>query len=352
MGETSKQSTSSFVFRDNSFDVLRIFSALLIVLGHIIGHLNCNVWKPLYLLWIHWPGLLCLFTLTGYLIPASLERSKSKKEFLVKRISRIYPELWVAFAVSLVAVLAMGGYGNLHYSVKDIVVWTISQVTVFQFYTPSSIEIYGVGNPNGALWTISMELQVYVVIMLVYPWLKKQKKSVWWGIGLISLLFNILYPFSEAFIPTIVYKLINVTFLPYAYIYWIGIYAYTFKDKLIPKLKKYFWYLLGGYMIWCVLNDTVLHLSFGHYCNIVSGVFICMLTLSAGYYFGNHKFKKDYSYSIYLYHMIVINVLVMFGIKGNMWAIFITYATTLAFSFISTNYVTKGNKLIRKLLLR
>lgn len=276
MGETSKQSTSSFVFGDNSFDVLRIFSALLIVLGHIIGHLNCNVWKPLYLLWIHWPGLLCLFTLTGYLIPASLERSKSKKEFLVKRISRIYPELWVAFAVSLVAVLAMGGYGNLHYSVKDIVVWTISQVTVFQFYTPSSIEIYGVGNPNGALWTISMELQVYVVIMLVYPWLKKQKKSVWWGIGLISLLFNILYPFSEAFIPTIVYKLINVTFLPYAYIYWIGIYAYTFKDKLIPKLKKYFWYLLGGYMIWCVLNDTVLHLSFGHYCNIVSGVlYVC-----------------------------------------------------------------------------
>lgn len=70
-------------------------------------------------------------------------------------------------------------------------------------------------------------------------------------------------------------------------------------------------------MIWCVLNDTVLHLSFGHYCNIVSGVFICMLTLSAGYYFGNHKFKKDYSYSIYLYHMIVINVLVMFGIKGE-----------------------------------
>ena len=126
--------------------------------------------------------------------------------------------LLITFAVSLVAVLAMGGYGNLHYSVKDIVVWTISQVTVFQFYTPSSIEIYGVGNPNGALWTISMELQVFVVIMLVYPWLKKQKKSVWWGIGLISLLFNILYPFSEAFIPTIVYKLINVTFLPYAYI--------------------------------------------------------------------------------------------------------------------------------------
>lgn len=142
-----------------------------------------------------------------------------------------------------------------------------------------TIRVSTLKNGEVRLRVMTIRPNTYVVIMLVYPWLKKQKKSVWWGIGLISLLFNILYPFSEAFIPTIVYKLINVTFLPYAYIYWIGIYAYTFKDKLIPKLKKYFWYLLGGYMIWCVLNDTVLHLSFGHYCNIVSGVFICMLTL-------------------------------------------------------------------------
>ena len=32
--------------------------------------------------------------------------------------------------------------------------------------------------------------------------------------------------------------------------------------------------------------------------NIVTGVFVCVLTLSAGYFLGNHKFKKDYSYSI------------------------------------------------------
>ena len=87
--ETSKQSTLSFAFEDNSFDVLRLISALLIVLGHIVTHLNCNVWKPLLTIQQNWPGLLCLFTLTGYLIPASLERSRTKKEFLVKRISRI-----------------------------------------------------------------------------------------------------------------------------------------------------------------------------------------------------------------------------------------------------------------------
>ena len=107
--ETSKQSTLSFAFEDNSFDILRLISALLIVLGHIVTPLNCNVWKPLLTIQQNWPGLLCLFTLTGYLIPASLERSRTKKEFLVKRISRIYPELWAAFAVSFVTVILIGG---------------------------------------------------------------------------------------------------------------------------------------------------------------------------------------------------------------------------------------------------
>ena len=351
--ETSKQSTLSFAFEDNSFDVLRLISALLIVLGHIVTHLNCNVWKPLLTIQQNWPGLLCLFTLTGYLIPASLERSRTKKEFLVKRISRIYPELWAAFAVSFVTVILMGGgYLHLQYRLKDIVAWIVSQVTFFQFYTPGSLATYGVGNPNGALWTISMEMQVYIVIMICYPWFKKQRKAVWYVIGLIAVVCNVCFPFTKQFMPNMVYKLINVTFVPYAYIYWIGMYAYTFRDEIIPKLKKGFYCLLGGYIVWCLLNRSFLHFSFGHYCNIVTGVFVCVLTLSAGYFLGNHKFKKDYSYSIYLYHMIVINLLVVIGMKENLRALVITYVVTLLLSFVSTNYVAKGNQIMRKLLLK
>lgn len=303
----------------------------------------------------NWRGLICLFTLTGYLIPASLERSKSNKEFLVKRISRIYPELWCAFAVSFVAVLVIGGgggYGGLHYSIKDLLSWIAAQLTVFQFYTPETIEAYGVGNPNGALWSISMEIQVYIVIMLVYPWLKKQKKSVWFISGVIAVLCNVLFPFTEPYLPGIVYKLINVTFIPYAYIYWIGMFAYTFKEEIIPRLKRYFWVLFACYVLWCVINSNVLHFSVGQYHNIVSGIFICVLTLSAGYYFGSHKFKKDYSYSIYLYHMIVINALVMFELKGNLTALVLTYLVTFVFSFVSTNYVARGNQLLKRVLMR
>ena len=48
MGETSKQSTSSFVFGDNSFDVLRIFSALLIEMSYQRNGLK-GFWKKRFL---------------------------------------------------------------------------------------------------------------------------------------------------------------------------------------------------------------------------------------------------------------------------------------------------------------
>lgn len=195
-----------------------------------------------------------------------------------------------------------------------------------------------------------MEMQVYIVIMICYPWLKKQRKAVWYVIGLIAVFCNVCFPFTKQFMPDMVYKLINVTFVPYAYIYLIGMYVYTFRDEIIPKLKKGFYCLLGGYIAWCFINRSFLHFSFGHYCNIVTGVFVCVLTLSAGYYLGNHKFKKDYSYSIYLYHMVVINLLVVIGMKENLLALVITYVVTLLLSFVSTNYVAKGNLIIKNIL--
>ena len=48
MGENVKTEIqeSALQFGENSFDVLRLISALLIVLGHIVTHLDCEVLKP------------------------------------------------------------------------------------------------------------------------------------------------------------------------------------------------------------------------------------------------------------------------------------------------------------------
>ena len=41
------------------------------------------------------PGVVILFSMSGFLVSASIERSKNKKEFFAKRVLRMYPELWV-----------------------------------------------------------------------------------------------------------------------------------------------------------------------------------------------------------------------------------------------------------------
>lgn len=96
-------------FLDNSFDYLRMFSAITIIIGHCIIHFNIQLPSAIKGILNSWVGLICLFTLTGYLIPASYERSKSKVEFIKKRFIRLYPGLIGAFILSLICVLAIGG---------------------------------------------------------------------------------------------------------------------------------------------------------------------------------------------------------------------------------------------------
>lgn len=96
-------------FLDNSFDYLRMLSAITIIIGHCIIHFNIQLPSAIKGTLNSWVGLICLFTLTGYLIPASYERSKSKAEFIKKRLIRLYPGLVGAFLLSLVCVLVIGG---------------------------------------------------------------------------------------------------------------------------------------------------------------------------------------------------------------------------------------------------
>ena len=80
----------------NAFDVLRIFSAVQVMLLHF------NAFFYQYNSAVHYryreivkmfPGVVILFSLSGFLIAASYEKSVSTREFFQKRILRIYPPL-------------------------------------------------------------------------------------------------------------------------------------------------------------------------------------------------------------------------------------------------------------------
>lgn len=106
--------------------------------------------------------------MSGLLIWLSVGRSKSYRQFLTKRFLRIFPELWVSVLVDILVIMAL--YRG--WTAKSLILFGIGQGTVLQFWTPSALHGYGVGTPNGALWTMGVIIQFYIVVWFFYKIMK------------------------------------------------------------------------------------------------------------------------------------------------------------------------------------
>src|SRR5580704_10235612 len=93
-------------------DALRGIAALCVV----FDHLTYSVFQPVRDSVYHWfdpgqYGVFVFFLVSGYIVPASLERKGSVRSFWVSRVFRLYP-LYL-FALSAMIVLWASGIGSL-----------------------------------------------------------------------------------------------------------------------------------------------------------------------------------------------------------------------------------------------
>lgn len=154
--------------RDNSLSLIRLLAALQVMVGHLTHHFNLSLPTPLDNLIGFYNGVPIFFMMSGFLIWFSIERSDSAKHFYSKRFCRIYPELWVAVAVELAILLLL--YNGIEW--KSFFLFAVGQSTIFQFWTPDSLRGYGLGAPNGSLWTICVIVQFYLIAWPFYKLMK------------------------------------------------------------------------------------------------------------------------------------------------------------------------------------
>jgi len=141
-------------------DALRGIAALCVV----FDHLTYSVLQPVRHSVYHWfdpgqYGVFVFFLVSGYIVPASLERKGSVRGFWVSRVFRLYP-LYL-FAVGAMIVLWATGIGSLSGMNSDAVTSSFADVFMLQsvLWAPTL--------PN-VVWSLAYEMVFYLLLTALF----------------------------------------------------------------------------------------------------------------------------------------------------------------------------------------
>lgn len=148
----------------NSLSLFRYLACANVLYGHLTYHLKYPLPSFIGDILSLFPGVPIFFFLSGFLIWNSIYRTPDFKKYLTKRIFRIYPELWICVIIEMLAIFFTY---DRHIPWTTYLTFGITQGTLFQFWTPEVLRGWGVGVPNGSLWTITVIVQFYVLVWLV-----------------------------------------------------------------------------------------------------------------------------------------------------------------------------------------
>jgi peptidoglycan/LPS O-acetylase OafA/YrhL len=153
-------------------DALRGFAALCVVFDHGSTLMLMPVRDFLYR-WLDLGqfGVFVFFLVSGYIIPASLERKGSVRGFWTSRLFRLYPMYVLALVLAGAAYLT--GYGTIrgaeHHPGQSVFAWLLMLPNL----------LTGPNVPN-VTWTLSYEMVFYLLLVALFSW-GVHRRSGWYA---------------------------------------------------------------------------------------------------------------------------------------------------------------------------
>ncbi len=320
--------------KKNCLNLLRLIAATQVFVGHAIPAFSLKL--PLPLDWFFkflsiFEGVPVFFCLSGFLLWDSIGRSPSAEAYLKKRVFRLYPELWGGVLLNFIVMIILWAD---HIEWGSFLLFQVTQGTIVQFWTPDSLRGWATGNPNGPLWTICVMIQAYAAMWFFRKFLHKKGLKRWIGTLAVTTLINLLRPLTAAFLPAVIYKLSFYVFVSHIWLFLVGAFISEYFDSMIAWLKRFWWAAL-------IISQIAMYTGFdyGTYGTIKS-LFLGIGVIGLGYALPMIRLKHDFSYGLYIYHMIVINVMVVLGCSENTLWLFISFILSLALAVLS--YFTVG----------
>ena len=342
--------------RNNNFDLIRFLAAFQVLILHAKKHLEIEN-ELINLLSVNFlkffPGVPIFFVISGFLIYSSYERSKDNIiQYIVNRCLRIFPALWICFLLTLILLHIDFEGSLLTESPRDIFIWSFGQISFLQFYTPDILRFWGVGTPNGSLWTIPVEIQFYIIIPIIYYVFSKFKK-LWIPfviVFLFSVAVNMLVYSYKLEGESMIEKLGSVFIIPYLYYFLIGVFFKKYWSKVSVLFRDKFWGWLFSYFLFIVFFHYYMKFDTTSYwisspVNVFADIILAGLTLSFSFSFvgiGDKILRgNDISYGLYIYHMLVVNFLVQRNFVGREIYLLVVIVVTILLAILSWIFIEK-----------
>ena len=328
---------------NNNFDFLRLIFALFVIVSHsyiLTGNtsedwlyrstLGQTMWSKV--------GVMGFFIISGYLVFQSLSRSPSALDYLLKRLRRILPGLFVMLLFTIIVLPLV--YDNSVFYLKNIDVLT---------YIPRNMilatqhRIAGVfsGNPypnviNGSLWTIRYEVLLYI-ILLCFIKVRHRKSivatisfTIW--IGSITLLWLLDESILEV---NFIFRVKNLLQLSSCFFSGVMLASVDFHraKKILPLVA---------------ICSVVLFVIAAFY-NLLDHIFFVImpfLVLSIALYPLPYirsigKTIGDISYGIYIYSFLIQQMIVYFLKPTTTQLLLLSIVITIPIAFASWHLVEK-----------
>lgn len=106
-------------------------------------------------------GVLVFFLVSGYIVPASLERHGRVSGFWISRLTRIYPLLLLACALTVLPVVLGMRELRAGLGTYEPVTAVLAHLTMLQ-------DVLAVPNVIGVMWTLSYEMLFYLLVVALF----------------------------------------------------------------------------------------------------------------------------------------------------------------------------------------
>jgi len=297
--------------RIEELDALRGIAALLVVFFHFT--MNRPQYDTFFKIGV--TGVDLFFIISGFVIFMSIQKVSNGIDFVVNRISRLYPTYWAAVIFTFILTIAVSVYsGDLH--VQKYIGEFFGNLTMFQFYMK-------LPNLDGPYWTMIIEMIFYIAILVLFQLnLLKYIKPI--GIIACASIIVMVHYFSA--LKLVQFAIIELPLLQYLPLFFAGIVFYKIYTQSGNRIFNY------TIIIFCMLSQIVLFPFAGMARSAISWplysaalfVYFTLFTL-----FVNFKLK------------LISNRLTLFFGKIS-YALYLTHQYISLFIIIPLFYVTLG----------